>query len=76
MRAEVVGVAGCLFEVHLDEPADWIDGGSGTVTLIASAGSRRFRFRAERAGSATIRFQAAGGQALVQLTVAPEDWAV
>jgi hypothetical protein len=74
-------VAGCLFEVHL--PVDsgrgawsWA-GGTDAVTLLA-AGAGRFRFRAERAGPADLRFTSAepGGAPVerrLAVLIAPEE---
>jgi len=70
----LVAVAGCLFEVHLDRPAEWVDDGAGAVSLIASHDGRRLRFRAEREGEATLRFVGADGQsAAMPLRIAPES---
>ena len=80
---EVLAVAGCLFEVSMPERASvswrWA-GGQPEITLLGESvrgGRRHFRFRAEAAGTAAIRFRAeseARGTStrIVSVPVAPE----
>lgn len=80
----LVAVAGCLFEVHLDRAPGsghwgW-DDEDGAVTLISShlaaepPDACRLRFRAEREGTASLRFIAPDGRlATMTIAIAPES---
>lgn len=62
MTASLCAVAGCLFEVHLPQPADedgweWTTSDEEVVTLLARPDPARFRFRAEQPGDVTLSFR-------------------
>lgn len=73
-----------MFEIHLDRPPGrdhwrWVDAWRGHWTLITAHPAREptdrcyLRFRAEREGDTTLRFEKDGDVGAVTVHIAPES---